>query len=86
MIIIKPHFWSNFVPFGASSSPKNIFFPKIWLGQSLDIKKTNAPILKKPSDGRTDGQTSESNFTGCCPTNNAGDTNKMQLTRLRITY
>lgn len=56
MIIIKPHFWSNFVPFGASSSPKNIFFPKIWLGQSLDIKKTNAPILKKPSDGRTDGR------------------------------
>ena len=57
MIMIKPHFWSKFVPFGPSSSPKNIFFPKIWLCQSLDIKKTNAPILKKPSDGRTDRQT-----------------------------
>ena len=57
MIMIKPHFWSKFVPFGPSSSPKNIFFPKIWLCQSLDIKKTNAPILKRPSDGRTDRQT-----------------------------
>ena len=38
------------------------------------------------TDRRTDGQAGESDFTGCCPTKNAGDTNKMQLTRLRITY
>ena len=43
------------------------FFSKIWLRQSLDIrvnfhhvqyqKKTNHPILRKLSDGRTDRQT-----------------------------
>ena len=43
------------------------FFSKIWLRQSLDIivschhaqyqKKTNDPIMRKLSDGRTDGET-----------------------------
>ena len=36
-------------------------------------EKTNDPILKKLSDERTkrrtDGQTDESDFIGCCPTN-----------------
>ena len=49
------------------------FFPKIWIPQSLDImvsyhhsisEKTNHPILKKLSDGRTDGQMDESDFIG----------------------
>ena len=37
------------------------------------IRKTNDPILRKLSDGRTDrqtgGQTDESDFIGRCPTN-----------------
>ena len=59
------------------------FFFKIWLRQSLDImvtyhhvqyqKKNNGLILRKFSDvwtdGLTDGQTDESDFTGCCTTN-----------------
>ena len=32
-------------------------------------EKTNDPILRKLSDGRTDGQTDESDFTGRGPTN-----------------
>ena len=37
------------------------------------LEKTKDPILRKLSDGRTDGQrdvqTEESDFIGCCPTN-----------------
>ena len=59
----------------------NFFFSssKIWLHQLLDIKvsyhhvqyqkKTNDPVLRKPSDRRTDGQAQESDFIGRCPTN-----------------
>ena len=32
-------------------------------------EKTNDPILRKISDGRTDGQTNESDFIGRYPTN-----------------
>ena len=32
-------------------------------------EKTNDPILRKVSDGQTDGQTNKSDFIGCCPTN-----------------
>ena len=32
-------------------------------------KKAIDPILRKLNDGRTDGQTDESEFTGRCPTN-----------------
>ena len=32
-------------------------------------EKTNDPILRKLSDGRTDGQTDESDLIGRCPTN-----------------
>ena len=32
-------------------------------------EKTNDPILRRLSDGRTDGQTDESDFIGRCPTN-----------------
>lgn len=35
----------------------------------LNIKKTNAPILIKFSDGRTEEQTDESDFIGRCRTN-----------------
>ena len=31
--------------------------------------KTNDPILSKLNDGRSDGQTDESDFIGRCPTN-----------------
>ena len=55
----------------AKFGPPNFFFSEIWLRQSLDImvsyhhaqssgpilEKTNDPILRKLSDGRTDGQT-----------------------------
>ena len=54
------------------------FFPKIWLRHLLDVmvryhhlqyqKKTNDPILRKLSHGRTDGQTDKSDFIGRCPT------------------
>ena len=32
-------------------------------------EKTNDPVLRKVRDGRTDGQTEESDFIGRCPTN-----------------
>ena len=32
-------------------------------------EKTNDPVLRKLIDGRTDRQTDESDFIGCCPTN-----------------
>ena len=32
-------------------------------------QKTNDPILRKLSDGRTNGETDESDFIGRCPTN-----------------
>ena len=54
------------------------FFFLIWLCHSLEIivsyrhvqyqKKLNDPILRKLSDGRTDGQTDESDFKVNCPT------------------
>ena len=55
------------------------FFPQILFRKSLDImvsyyhvqhqKKTDDPILRKLGDERTDGQTDESDFIGCCLTN-----------------
>ena len=33
------------------------------------LEKTNDPIFRKLSDGRTDRWTDESHFTGRCPTN-----------------
>ena len=58
----------------------SFFFSKIWLRQSLDIMVSNhhAQYQKKPmiqsweslvTDGRTDGQTDDSDFIGRCPTN-----------------
>ena len=74
----KPNFGPNFGPFGPNSGCHNLS-SKIWLCQSLDImlsyhhvqyqKKTNDPILRKLSDGSTDGQTDKSDFIGSCPTN-----------------
>ena len=42
-------------------------FSKIWHYQSLDTMD-NDPILRKFGDGRTDGETNESDFIGQCPT------------------
>ena len=50
----KPNFGSDFGPFGPHSGHQFFFFSKIWLRQSLDIRKKNDPILRKLSDG--DGQ------------------------------
>ena len=62
----KPYFGSDLGPLRPHLGCQNIF-SEIWLHQSLDTmvsyhhvkyqKKTNDPILKKFSDGRTDRQT-----------------------------
>ena len=50
--------------------PQNFFFQKSWSAIIMyNIRKTNDPILRKLSDGRTDGQTDKSDFIGRCPTN-----------------
>ena len=80
----KPHFGPDLGPLGPNSG-RQTFFSKIWLRQSLDVvvnyhhlqsqKKTNDPILRKFSDGRTDGdrqtekQTEESDYIRGCSTN-----------------
>ena len=52
---------------------KNLVSPSVTryddLSSCIMSEKTNNPILRKPSDGLTDGQTDESDFIGCCPTN-----------------
>ena len=68
--------------FGPNSGFQNFFFKNLALPvtryyrqlSSCKISETtNDPILRKLSDGQTDGrtegQTDESNFIGCCPTN-----------------
>ena len=75
----KTHFGHDLGPLGPKSGHQNFFFSKTLLHQSLDImvnyhhvqypEKTNDPILREFSDGRTDRQTDESDFPGCSPTN-----------------
>ena len=72
----KSSFGPDFGPFGRNLDL--IFFFKTLAvsvttcyGQLLPCaisKKTNHPILRNPSDERTDGQTDESYFIGHCPT------------------
>ena len=84
----KTHFGTNLGALGPNSG-RQFLFSRIWLRQSLDIRyhvqlssctisgKTNDQILRKSSDGWTDGltdrrkggQTDESDFIGRCPTN-----------------
>ena len=64
----KPHFGPDLGSLRPNSGRQFFFFSKIWLCQSLDImvsyyafimyniRKTNNPILRKLSDGRTDGR------------------------------
>ena len=61
----KPHFGPDFGLLDLNSDRENIF-SKMWFRQSLDImvsyhdtisEKTNDPILRKLSDGQTDGWT-----------------------------
>ena len=53
----KPNFGPDFGPFGPHSGHQ-FFFSKIWLRQSVVIrKKNNDPILRKLSDGQRDGWT-----------------------------
>ena len=47
-----------------------------------NIRKTNDTILRKLSDGRTDGQTDESDFIGRCRTNVKRPNNKKYHDRL----
>ena len=73
----KSNFGPDLGPLGPNSGRQN-FVSKIWLHQSLDnmvsyhqvkyLKKLMIHSLRKRSDGRTDGQTDESDFTGRCPT------------------
>ena len=61
-----PHFGPDLDPLDLNFS-RQFLFSRIWLCPSLDImvsypyvkhkKKTNDPILRRFSDGRTDGQT-----------------------------
>ena len=66
--MIQTHFGLNLSALGPMFSVKI----KIRLCQSLDItvsyhqKKSNDPILRKLV---MDGQTDQSDFIGCCPTN-----------------
>ena len=70
----KTSFWVWFTPVGPKFKPPNIFLKNLassdtryhsQLSSCTISEKTNDPILRKLSDGRTD----ESDFTGCCPTN-----------------
>ena len=77
------NFRSNFGPLGQISATNFFFFSEnlAWsvtryLGQLSSgtiSEKSNDPILRKLSngetDGETDGQMEESDFIGCCQTN-----------------
>ena len=76
----KPSFGPDFCPFDPNSGRQFLFFffknlalsvTKYYgqLSSCTILEKTNDPILRKLSDGRTDGWTDESHFTGRCPTN-----------------
>ena len=58
----KPSFWPDFDPFDPKLGRQTSFFKTLaspitrYHGQILS-EKTNDPILRKPSDGRTDGKT-----------------------------
>ena len=79
----KPHFGPDLGRLGSNLGCKNYFLSKNLassvtryhghLSSCTISEKTNDPILRKFSDGRidgrTDGQTGESGFTGRCPTN-----------------
>ena len=58
----KPIFWPDFDPFDPKLGRQTFFFKTLaspitrYHGQILS-EKTNDPILRKPSDGRTDGKT-----------------------------
>ena len=79
----KPSFGPNFCSFDTNSG-RQIFFSKFWLRQTLDIiasyhlaqyqKKLMIQswenlVTDRRTDGRTDWQTDECDFTGRCPTN-----------------
>ena len=75
----KPSFGPNFGPFGPNLG-RQAFLSKIWLRQSLGVmisyhhvqyqKKLMIQFWENlVTDGRTDGQTDESDFIGRCPTN-----------------
>ena len=74
----KHHFGPNLHPLGPNSGPHFFFFfSKMWLRQSLDIMisyhhvqhQKKLKIQTLVTDERTNRQTDESDFIGCCPTN-----------------
>ena len=74
----KTSFGPDFSPFDPNSGCQIFFFKKLAVsftrcyGQLLSCtisEKTDDPILRKLSDGRTDRQTDKSDFIGRCPTN-----------------
>ena len=77
----KNSFWAWFRTVGSKFGPQIFFFfSKIYLLQSLDILVSyhHVQYQKKliiqssenlVTDGRTEGQTYESDLIGCCPTN-----------------
>ena len=69
----KPSFGPNFSPFGPIFFFKNLSLPVTkyhgQLSSHAISEKINDPILSKLSDGRTDGQTDDSDFIGRCTTN-----------------
>ena len=69
----ETHFEHDLGHFGPNSG-RQIFFNFLassvtrYHGQLSSCKiSEKKPILRKFSDGWTDGQTDHSNFTGCCP-------------------
>ena len=76
----KNFFWAQFWPIWHKFGPPMFFSSRIWLRQSLEIVVSfhHVQFQKKlmiqsrenlVTDGRTDGQTDESDFIRRCPTN-----------------
>ena len=81
----KNFFWAQFWPIWHKFGPPMFFSSRIWLRQSLEIVVSfhHVQFQKKlmiqswenlVTDGRTDGQTDESDFIRRCPTNVAHPT------------
>ena len=74
----KSNFGPDFGPFGPNSDCQIFFFQNLapsvtrfhgHLWSCTILEKTDDPILRKLSDGRTEGQTGSSDFIGRSPTN-----------------
>ena len=95
----KPHFRPNLGPLGPHLGCQKFFQETGFVIHQIswsaiimhNIKKTNDQILRKVSDGRTDGRTDrqtghtyESDFIGCSPTNVDGPRSNCNFQNFKI--